>query len=316
MTVESIKKIEGEEPVDVSAAKKIFDAMSDDDKKLAATFDRLIVAQAPPENSRVFTITSDVADYLLEKYNSHNRPRKPKKIGEYKADMAKGHWALTGDTIKFSGHPFFRLRDGQNRLGACVLAKMAFKTHVVFGIPDESFDRMDQGKNRGGSDLLAIENIPYAGDTNAAVRWAELITTKSVPKRTTFPPPQILEMYKSKYSDVSDFIPTAKRIKKATGQPAGLVAAMLYAFDKVDSKQASAFATAWGDGAHMWTGSYKPLLFLQDEINTLSQNGTSRVRDDVRAALIVLAWNAYRGHLTKHRKSVKWGKEEAFPEIA
>ena len=73
----------------------------------------------PPLNSRVFTITPTIAQ-ALEEFNQGNRPRKPVNIARYANDMAAQHWPLTGDTLKFSDA--HRLRDGQNRLAACIRA--------------------------------------------------------------------------------------------------------------------------------------------------------------------------------------------------
>jgi hypothetical protein len=102
----------------------------------------------PPENSRVMTVTPTICPMLLE-YNISNRPKKDKKILEYANYTMAGEWMLTGDTIKFSDAGL--LRDGQNRLMACIKAGVPFRTHIVFGIDDKAFDRLDQGKNRNGA---------------------------------------------------------------------------------------------------------------------------------------------------------------------
>ena len=114
--------------------------------------------EQPPENSRVMTITPKICAELLV-YNQNNRPEKPKKIAEYANYMMGGKWMLTGDTIKFSNAKL--LRDGQNRVKACARAGVPFRTHVVFGIDDEAFDRLDQGKNRNGADVLSIAGYQY-----------------------------------------------------------------------------------------------------------------------------------------------------------
>jgi hypothetical protein len=116
----------------------------------------------PPENSKVFTITPMVAQALLRDYDFENRPKKPKAIARYADDMAARRWSLTGDPIKFSKEKK-HLRDGQNRLKACVRAGAPFTTYIVFGVDDAAFDRMDQGRNRSGSDVLTI-----VGYTNTA----------------------------------------------------------------------------------------------------------------------------------------------------
>src|SRR6056300_1305503 len=85
-----------------------------------------------PENSRVCEISPELAEYILENLNINNRPRKANKIVEYKKDMQEDNWSLTGETIKFGTDGF--LKDGQNRLAACVQAQTPFTTHIIFGI--------------------------------------------------------------------------------------------------------------------------------------------------------------------------------------
>jgi hypothetical protein len=121
-----------------------FPDLPDQHKRALMAIDRFIAN--PPDNSRVFWITPEMATYLLEKYNIANRPHKPTKIGLYASAMQAGEWRLTGDTLKFSDRGI--LRDGQNRLLAGAAGGSPFQSHVVFGVPDEFFSAMDQGKNR------------------------------------------------------------------------------------------------------------------------------------------------------------------------
>jgi hypothetical protein len=122
------------------------------------------------------TITPKICLELL-KYNENNRPQKPKKIAEYENYMMAGEWMLTGDTIKFSNAKL--LRDGQNRLKACERAGVPFRTHIVFGIDDEAFDRLNQGKNRNGADVLSIAGYQYVAALSGAVRWTHLIENRT-----------------------------------------------------------------------------------------------------------------------------------------
>jgi hypothetical protein len=107
----------------------------------------LIQTGAAESPSHIFAITPWIAERLIERYNTgdlpgpdgrwHNRTRKPSKIKEFSDDMIDDQWMLTGDTLKFSSKG--RLRDGQNRLFACIRANKPFRTHVVFGIDDDVF---------------------------------------------------------------------------------------------------------------------------------------------------------------------------------
>src|SRR5262245_41063508 len=83
----------------------------------------------PPTNSRVIEFSPKLAEYVLTKLNPNNRPMKPAKIKKYAIDLTDGLWGLTGDTIKFGSDSL--LKDGQNRLAACVRAGKVLTSHVV-----------------------------------------------------------------------------------------------------------------------------------------------------------------------------------------
>jgi hypothetical protein len=96
--------------------------------------------------------------YVLDKKTERNRPKKHAKIKQYADDLVEGRWSVTGDTIKFGSNGL--LRDGHNRLSACLRSGRPLMTHVVFGIDPEVFYRLDIGKNRNGADVFWIAGIP------------------------------------------------------------------------------------------------------------------------------------------------------------
>lgn len=293
-------------PVEPSV-QDLFDALPDRDKRAMDSITKSIAN--PPENSRVFTFTPGMARLLIRKYNLANRPMKPGKIKQYAEDMSNDRWGLTGDTIKFS--TVGRLRDGQNRLFACMESDASFRTHVVFGIEDDLFAFMDRGKNRDGSDLLAIKGITNSKIAAAATRWAELFERGTVKSRRTFLPNEILDLYEGRHSGVSNFILEAK----ATAQPAGMMAALLYTFDKIDPQAAAAFGAAWAGGQR-----HKPFQAIakaEARIQEIFNASSGRVHDVVRAACIVIAWNFYRdGGKAGLAKNFQWDVNTmAFPVI-
>ncbi len=236
----------------------------------------------PPEQSRVFTITAAIAETVLRDFNRNNRPAKPSKIKQFASDMAAGNWPLTGDTIKFSTDG--RLLDGQNRLKACVKCAIAFRTHVAFGIEDEAFVRLDQGRNRTGSDALVIAGYQNTAALSSAVRWAHLIETGRAKQRDSYTPAETLR-----------------------------ITAILYLFNKANPTKATEFAAAWEAGK--WDGRFKPISLMNTEIGRLRSTAHGRVHDVVRAALVIKAWNLFvsgrRGRGTK----MSWATSESFPEI-
>lgn len=127
----------------------------------------------PPVNSVVMDITPDMALYVINTLNKHNRPKKPAHLARYARDMAAGNWGLTGDTIKFGSDGL--LKDGQNRLLACFKSGKTFKSHVVFNAPPESFHQMDVGAKRDATDIFHIMGIHnskhVAGSIKVIMAW-------------------------------------------------------------------------------------------------------------------------------------------------
>jgi len=269
----------------------------------------------PPEQSRVLWFTPNVCATLLEAYNyvpgKPNRPKKPSKIKLYSDDMLAEEWALTGDTIKFSRD---RLCDGQNRFMACVQSGTGFRSHVVFGVPEEFFDRMDRGKPRDASDILSLHGYANSKQLAGALRWAHLIDTGRAKQRDSLEPKEQARLVRERFPTLPDFIAPARAIYNVTRQPISVVAGLLYWFDKADRAAAEDFANAWAGGK--WAGRYSPIRVMMQEVTRLSQVGNGRVHDTVRAALIVITWNLFRANRKGSKSDFAWLLADEFPKIA
>ena len=296
----------------------IREAVNNDEVVPAALTDAEIQARIvkyisnPPRNSRVILITPDVAAWILEKYNNGNRPPKPHNIARYADDMEDAEWQVTGDNLKFSDAG--RLRDGQNRLRACVRSGAAFTTHVVFGIADASFDRMDRGKNRDGLDVLAIAGYQNSGILAGAVKHVHNLLSSNPASREGVQPHEALRLVRDEYPTLPDFIPAAREIRSVTGQPMAAVTALLYVFAQKNPAKAEAFAEAWGSGKHV--GRYAVLAVLQKAITQRASVTHGRLHETERFAFIITAWNL---HLDGHKGRVSqfvWSPGDRLPEIA
>jgi hypothetical protein len=263
----------------------------------------------PPDNSRVYEINPSMAQYLLDRYNIANRPTKPAKIALYGETMAKQEWRLTGDTVKFSDRGI--LRDGQNRLMACVRSGTPFTTHVVFGIDDSFFNVMDQGKNRDGSDLLAIAGVANSTIVAGAVRWAHLYETGTIMQRTTLPPPEVLRLYQERYHHVVNFVSHARATYNHTKWPAGFIAGSLYHLARIDGKAAHDFAHAMAN--NNFTGRYLPLAKMNSQLAGIAGVSSGRINDVVRAALLIICWNLVRDNKKGKQKDFQWNDKLPFP---
>jgi len=263
----------------------------------------------PPNTSVVLTITPTLAVEIINKYNVSNRSPKPVKISEYIVDMKINEWMLTGDTIKFSD---VRLLDGQNRLMACIKSKTPFITHVVFGINDDVFDRIDRGRNRNGPDILHMAGFTNSVNLSAAINWVYRLKSGNTKGRGVLLPHDQLEKVQNEWSTLPNFMAQGSRIYKNTKYPAGMCAAFIYVFDEINPKAATLFANAWESGDYTKVPSL--MSFNTKMLKTKTQLGT--VHDTSRAAFTVIAWNLFRAHRTGRQQDFSWLAADKFPMIS
>lgn len=206
------------------------------------------------------------------------------------------------------------LRDGQNRLKACIRSSVPFQTHIIFGIDDEAFDRLDQGKNRNGADVLSIAGYQYTSALSGAMRWAHLIESGHVKSSESYTPREILRLLQESYANLPSFVQESKSIYSVTGQPMSIVTALLYLFNRANAKKARIFSEAWASGK--WAGKFKPIALMQTKIANLQSMASGRVHDVVRAALIIKAWNLFISGRQGRASEMRWDMAEPFPEIS
>lgn len=265
----------------------------------------------PPETSRKVTVTPAVAYALLQLYNRKNRPIKPARIAEYARAMGTEDFVPTGDTLKFSDLEL--LRDGQNRLMACYQSGCPFTTHIVFGIPDHYFDRIDRGKNRDGSDLLAIAGYSNTAWLAGATRWVHVFASGRVKQREVFEPRVILRLLQENYPSLPDYIQQTRQVYETCKSPPGITLALLYLFAQKNPGAAADYAAAWAGGK--WAGRFQPLGLMQQAVMKLHEASLGRVHEVIRAALMVKAWNLFIAGRRGIKSDFVWALAEPFPTI-
>jgi len=294
------------------------DHHSADDAAIIGRIERYI--KEPPENSRIFTVTPGVATHILRVYNTQNRPDKRSKIAEYVDDMSEGLWKLTGDTLKFSDRGL--LRDGHNRLVACVEGGASFRTHVVFGIDDDCFWWMDRGKPRSAADNFAVEGVQNANRTAAILRWIWLFENGRVKARDTLRPAQIEEVYQdvnrraggTGAEALNKAVAYSERLYKLHRVPAGIGGAFHFLAHAVNPERARGFFDVWVNGTY--GDRYAALAKAMGEIASIQAASSGRVHDVVRAAIYVKAWNLVaEGKKGRGATDLRWSTSEDFPVI-
>ena len=279
------------------------------DEDIKRRLERFIAG--PPRNSRVFKITPAIAAWILDTYNRYNRSMKPRAIARFARHMGDSNWAITGDCLKFSDKAL--LRDGQNRLRACVRSGKPFSTHIVFGVSDNVFDLMDQGQTRSGTDVLTIAGYTNATVLSGAARHVRNLLSTSPGQRDSIDPDEALKLVREEYPTLPDYITGARAIRLVTGQPMTLVTGLLYVFALKNRAKQEDFATGWASGKHV--GRHAAIGHMEKAIAQLRNAAMGRVHDQVRCVFIIIAWNLFVRGAKGSAKQFQWNPGDAFPEI-
>jgi len=251
-----------------------------------------------PEGSIVMTFTPEIAEHILSNLNLGNRPQKHAKIIEYAKDMQQHNWSLTGETIKFGTDGL--LKDGQNRLAACIRSQTPFKTHAVFGIDPQSFHHMDTGKMRGADDVLAIMGVPNAQKASGTLK---LISAFKRGQATTsggnFNTNQyIKDMYLNEIDQ--NLLQTAIREAKAVYQvikyPMGQTAALYYlAAEKGDEELVSKFFDELkGNYSKGLAVKFHPPRYLVTTLQSWRMDPTVKITSAMYSIALSRSWYNYK----------------------
>lgn len=269
----------------------------------------------PPQNSRVVEFSPELAAYILENLNLGNRPKKSRKIGQYATDMSSDNWTLTGESIKFGTDGM--LKDGQNRLSACVRAGKPFTTHAVFGIDPTTFAHMDSGASRSNSDVFSIMGVPYPKDTGTAVRFIlsfnnEKLTTQSLDMTNE----EVKQYYLNSIDQdlLSECVKTAKVTNRQTQLTTAPLAAMHYIWVKAGYKDAAdSFMKALQTGTG--SGPRAPARYLLESIMRIRVSNRMKVDPATHNMLVIRAFTKHRlgRACTKSDMTIREG--DGFPSM-
>jgi hypothetical protein len=270
----------------------------------ARQFEQLMeFIKAPPETSRVLTITPELATLILERLNTGNRRKRSTNIARFAEAMADQLWVLTGDTLKFSKQAV--LIDGQNRLSACVRSGAAFRTHVIFGIEDRAFATIDAGAKRTNPDTFQCAGVPYYSVVSPAVRW---LMIGDGDRGQSFENREILDYYNKNVNAQQMEWAARKASAVSKTLPRGALAAHLYLFAQKNKRVVERFA----DDLANRRGVAKTLL---NKVESLRKQNGGRIHERQLNALTILAWNAAREERRLNITTLKWTTDEEYPAI-
>lgn len=127
--------------------------------------------------SRIITITPDMAQTMLEKNMENNRRVNHDIVRRYARIMKAGGWNLTHQGIAFDNKGW--LIDGQHRLEAIILANVPVTMMVTYGVERAEGEALtiDMGRKRTTLNILQISGITddvyktMAGVVHAYMRY-------------------------------------------------------------------------------------------------------------------------------------------------
>lgn len=247
-----------------------------------------ILLESAKPNASVIVVTPDMASRWLER-NAINRRIKPAAISRFARDMKAGRWELTGEAIKFGADGY--LKDGQNRLHACVKSGTPFVTFVIRGVSATAQRVMDTGSARTAADALSIAGEKHTALLAAAARIAIEVEAGVLDQRNYQPTHAEIEAFLHDNPDMRDAAAFASRVARRTDCPPSMVTYTTWALGRINPKQAYDFWLAAAEKADLRPGD--PVIALT---NRFAEARRSHERLPRRAYLsaIYRAWNARR----------------------
>lgn len=268
----------------------------------------------PPLHSVVIHIGPAVAESLMKLSNTKNRPKQKTHESNIGITIKEDSYELTGDTVKFSKKSV--LLDGQHRLGGCIKSKEPILTHVVFGLDDDIFDVIDQGKKRTPGDVLSLCGVPEPTMVAGAVSWVLSLQAGPIGRlqggsggRVT--PRIVRELATGKMKTIANYVKEARLINVAYKHPPTMIAAMLYMIGQRDPAIARDFAHEWVHGAKI--GRNKNFDVLNQRLQAVAHANGGTINRVVRAALVIQTFNYWNAHMVAGYREMQWKKGWTFP---
>lgn len=262
--------------------------------------------------TEVREISPEVASMMLKK-NYNNRKLTKSNVTFLSKQMTEGKWLFDGQPIRFD--KFGRLLDGQHRLNAVVNSGTTQSFLVVSGLDDSTFQVMDTGKNRSGSDALSIMGVSYANSISACAKLVIKHNKGSHGKtgsHSKITNSDIVEWYNNN-REIETKAPKCQILSKAFMNVLS-VSYLMYlslVFDERCVKDSEKFLNEVCHGTNIDSKSPTNVLrkyLISDKLSKKSMSPTNK------KALIFKAWNAFR--LGKSVSFLRWNSEtEKFPNL-
>lgn len=255
----------------------------------------LIIPAVLPEGVQVrhVMLTPELAAELLARNLSNRHLSEPRAAG-YARQMAMATWSFVGDPIHVSHEGV--LLNGQHRARAAVISGVPIPVTLITGLTAEDQARMDVGKNRIASHIIAMKgaanSMVIASSARMLMAWGYPYCTRiSTSQQPT--QPEVAEFF----NDHRDLETSAALGHQAymAGRFAkpSVTAAFHYATKQVCPYRADEFLFRLRTGEGL--RERNPLLVLRNKLilQASGQTRRGRVEQNEQLFLMVQTWNKW-----------------------
>jgi hypothetical protein len=257
-------------------------------------------------DAQVVEIGPAEARRLISEFKSTSAVDK-KFVRTYAEDMAKGRWMLNGASVVLSKE--LKVLDGRARLLACIQSGTPFRTLLIKGIDENTFETIDAVRKRRLSDVLTIRRFPHGRALAAALRVICGYQNGSIASPRNVSPIVLLDLIEA-HPEIRDSV--VPSLRAAPLLPHGTGIALHYLFSLADPRKSDQFFAQIGTAP--LPGDDAPAVRLRQVLEELRARGGYRKQLYV-IAVSIKAWNAFLAG--KSVKQLRYAPErEPFPEIA
>lgn len=261
-----------------------------------------------------FTISPETAKSWLhgesgQKQNKNFRGPVESAIARYARDMESGRWRFNGETIVFDEQGF--VRDGQQRLEACIRSGKSFDAIVVEGIKPDVDLTQDGGVRRSFAQYLRRDNYENTVLLSSALTWVWRIKVGHEMGRVSPTREELSAIFKENPSIVR-----SAHILAGHRMPIGFLSSGIAAIHCIASKRSEQDADRFIELIRTGVGLCEndPILLLRQR---LSLRRKEKLPREEIMALIIIAWNKWiAGEPVRQLKWASIGPmAQPFPKI-
>jgi hypothetical protein len=202
--------------------------------------------------SKVENITPELAAHYLKRNVDNYRKISKSKVNLYAQEMKAGKWQTNGEGIVFSESG--KLKNGQHRLAAIMVAGVPVEMMVINGVPEE-VTIYDNGYNRSMSQIAEAAGCGNISGTETAAGTAIVGLFNKTTKG------QVLDWLKDHYTDLKRaYNLCGANARKCLSSRASCVLAayMMDRLEKMPGYEIEVFFKVFNSGNVVGTDGYEP----------------------------------------------------------